>query len=336
MPGHELLSSEQASHLAQEACRGAGSSAAMAGVLAQATLSAELNGKLSVGFAHLPDYLEGLLTGRINGQAEPEIRSPAAAVIACDVKGGIAQLGFDRAFESFSARAFTYGIALFTLANSFTTGELGWYVRRLSERGLVGLAATNGPALAKPASASEPVYCTNPIAFAVPGRDGPALLIDQSCTSCAYVALRSAAESGADIPADWAVDADGRPTTDARSALSGALLTFGGSRGANISLMVEMLAAALSGANWSLDAPAFTAGAKSPGAGMTVVAIAPGLLDPDFTERVESQLLRLQAKGVHVPGIAARSRLQPPGSGYVCLSVELITTLRRYAEIGKS
>ena len=114
--------------------------------------------------------------------------------------------------------------------------------------------------------------------IAVPGRDGPALLIDQSCTSCAYVALRSAAESGADIPADWAVDADGRPTTDARSALSGALLTFGGSRGANISLMVEMLAAALSGANWSLDAPAFTAGAKSPGAGMTVVAIAPAMI----------------------------------------------------------
>lgn len=334
MPDHILLTPKQALALAEAACLGAGGSPGMASVLAEATLAAELNGKSSVGFAHLPDYLEGLAAGRINGQAVPQMRSPAVALIACDAGGGIAQLGFDLAFESFCTRARNYGVALFTLSNSFTTGELGWYVRRLAERGLVGMAATNGPALARPAAAREPVYCTNPLAFAVPGSAGAALLIDQSCTSTSYVALRSAADAGATIPADWAVDADGRPTTDARSALSGALLTFGGARGANLALMVEILAAGLSGANWSLDAPAFNAGAGNPGTGLTVVAIAAGLLDPNFGQRIESQLGRLGEKGVHIPGAGARA--MAASQGPVRLSGRLMATLERFADGAKA
>jgi (2R)-3-sulfolactate dehydrogenase (NADP+) len=79
-------------------------------------------------------------------------------------------------------------------------------------------------------------------------------------------------------------------------------LAFGGARGANIALMVEVLAAGLAGANWSLDAPSFTDGDRSPGAGLTVVAIAPSLLAPDFPQRLRLQLDRLARSGVHIPG----------------------------------
>ena len=95
---------------------------------------------------------------------------------------------------------------------------------------------------------------------------------------------------------------EGRPTTDARQAVKGALLAFGGQRGANIALMVEVLAAGISGANWSLDAPSFARGAESPGTGLTVIAIAPRLVDPGFEERLAAQLERLSGHGVHIPG----------------------------------
>ena len=108
--------------------------------------------------------------------------------------------------------------------------------------------------------------------------------------------------SGEPLPPGWAIDEAGRETTDPHAAIRGALLAFGGVRGANIALMVEVLAAGLTAANWSLDAPPFDRGSVSPGAGLIVVAIAARLLAPDFPARVRRQLERLARLGVYIPG----------------------------------
>ena len=136
-----------ASELAYAACRGAGASEAVGRSLAEATISAELRGKSAVGFRHLVDYLAALAAGRITGDVEPQLSSPVAAFIRSDARGGIAQLGFDRAFDDLRQRCAAWGVAIFAQHNSYTTGELGYYVRRLAEAGFVALAATNGPAL---------------------------------------------------------------------------------------------------------------------------------------------------------------------------------------------
>jgi (2R)-3-sulfolactate dehydrogenase (NADP+) len=293
----------EAEAFAFDAVRGVGADAAQAHALAQATVAAEAIGRRAVGFAHLPDYLEAFLAGRIRAGAAPELSFPAPALIACDAREGIAQLGFDLAFADLTERALTYGLAAFALRNGFTAGEVGYYPRRLAEAGLVGFAAANGPALiTAPGAGATPLYCTNPFAFAAPVEGGPPLLIDQSSSATAFVELRRRAEAGEPLPEGWAVDAAGAQTTDARAALRGALLTFGGARGANIALMVETLAAGLTGANWSLDAPAFDAGAASPGAGLFVAAFEPAALAPDLPRRLRAQLDRLEALGVHAPG----------------------------------
>jgi len=296
------LSLEEATGLAARAARAVGLNDEAAQSLARATVSADAHGKSAIGFGHLLDYLAALREGRIDGRAEPLITSPAPAAIHCDARGGVAQLGFDRVFDDLLRRARTFGIALFAEKGSYTTGELGYYPRRLAEAGLVALAATSGPALMTVAGARKPVYCTNPLAFAAPVADGPPLLIDQASSATAYVELRRYADRGEALPPGWAVDADGQPTTDPQSALRGALLAFGGARGANIALLVEVLAAGLTGANWALDAPSFTEGDRSPGAGLTVVAIAPALLAPDFAQRLRLEVDRLARSGVHVPG----------------------------------
>jgi (2R)-3-sulfolactate dehydrogenase (NADP+) len=298
----ELVIREDAFELAFDACRGAGAGEAASRSLAAATVSAERQGKASVGFAHLVDYLDAFAAGRIAGDAAPVLSSPAGAIIACDARGGIAQLGFDLAFADLHARCAAQGVAIFAQHNSYTAGELGYYVRRLAEAGLVALAATNGPALMTPPGGLAPVYCTNPIAFAAPVAKGPPLVIDQAGSATAFVNVRDRAGRGEPLPSGWAIDAEGRETTDASAAMRGALLTFGGARGANIALMVEVLAAGLTGANWSLDAPSFVEGSKTPGAGLFIAAIAPDVLAPDFAARLESQLARLAGLGVHIPG----------------------------------
>jgi (2R)-3-sulfolactate dehydrogenase (NADP+) len=293
---------QAATDLAVRAIRGAGASDEAALALARATVSANAHGKGSSGFSHLMDYLAAMKAGRIVGDAEPVVTSPALAAIHCDARGGVAQAGFDRAFDSLSERARTFGIALFAQNGSYTTGELGYYPRRLAEAGLVAFAATSGPALMTVAGSRTPVYCTNPIAFAAPLDEGPPLLIDQASSATAFVQLRHYAERGEPLPEDWAIDARGAPTTDPHAALRGALLAFGGARGANIALMVEVMAAGLAGANWALDAPSFISGDRSPGAGLLVIAITPSLLAPGFSQRLRVQLDRLAKLGVHIPG----------------------------------
>lgn len=296
------MSCADAFALARAACRARGASPEAATVLAGATVEAQAAGNTTVGFGHLVDYLEAMAAGRIDPAAEPAFDDPAPAVMRCDARGGIAQLGFARAQAGLADRASRFGLALFLQSGSYTTGELGWYVRALARQGLAAFAVTNGPALMRPPGAVTNVYCTNPMAFAVPGPDGPAMLIDQSCSATAFVALRNAAVEDRPIPAGWAVDEQGRPTTDAKAALRGALLTFGGERGANIALMVEMLAGGLAGGLWSLDAPRFDAGDASPAAGLFVLALSPSVLGPDVAPRAARHLARLESLGVHVPG----------------------------------
>jgi (2R)-3-sulfolactate dehydrogenase (NADP+) len=305
------LSLTQAQDLCEAAALRHGASAQLARSLATAAVLAEAEGLPTVGISHFIDYLDALDAGRIDGGATPVLTRPAPALILSDAMGGAAHPGYDLAFDDLVSTATTYGIAAFAQRNSFTCGALGPFVSRLADEGLVGLAATNGPPLLAGSGGSKPVFCTNPLAFAAPVADGPPLLIDQASSATAFVSIRQAAREGRAIPEGWAVDAEGAPTTDPARALNGALLAFGGARGANIALMVEVLAAGVTGASWSLDAPAFGQGAGSPRTGLFVVAIAPRLIDADFPVRLANHLARLgDDYGVYVPGKARAAALE--------------------------
>ncbi|QHE92537.1 Ldh family oxidoreductase [Pandoraea fibrosis] len=314
---------DEARALARRAALAAGANEQTATSLANATVAAERAGHRSVGFAHLPDYLEGLSSGRIAGTARPEIRFPAPTTIRVDADAGIAQLGFDLTFDKLVENARQFGVALFLQGNSFTVGELGYYTRRLAEAGLVCLATSNGPAMVTTPQSRQPVFGTNPMSFAAPVAGGVPLVIDQASSATAFVNIRDAATRGETIPETWALDTAGEPTTDSRSALSGMLLAFGGARGANIALMVEILSAGMTGANWSLDTPSFQHGAQSPGVGLFIVAIDPAILAPDLPDRLTSQIERLSAKGIYIAG-----RGETPD--HVCLPPSLLSVIEHY------
>lgn len=327
-----VLSLAQAQDLCFAAALGVGADQRAARSIARAAVAAEADGQPTVGVAHLLDYLNGFREGRIAVGAEPALSRPSPIIIQSDAGGGVAQLGFDLAFDELTAAARRFGIAIFAQRNAYTCGALGYFVSRLAEQGLVALAATNGPALLAGSGSTKPVYCTNPLAFAAPGTDGMALLLDQASSATAFVNIRQAAESGASIPSDWAIDSDGAPTTDPARAMKGALLAFGGARGANIALMVEVLAAGLTGANWSLDAPSFTEGSETPGSGMFVLAIEPNIIQADFAPRLERHLTRLSNEyGVHIPGRAKRESRRRAAEGGLEIPLSVVEELEAAA-----
>ncbi|MVA26539.1 Ldh family oxidoreductase [Agrobacterium vitis] len=297
------LDHQDAEDLALRACLGAGADPASARSLVDATMSAACFGPPTLGFPHMVDYLNSYRDGRINNTPAPRLTHPLPAMLTSDADGGIAQLGFDLFFKELVEAARSFGIAIFTQTNSYTTGELGYYVRRLAADGLVGFAVTNANAMVVSKPGGPAVYSTNPMAFGFPLGDGSLpLIIDQASSATAYVNIVAAAAEGKPIPIGWAVDDSGVDTDNPKKALEGALLPFGGRKGANIALLVEMLSAGLSGGSWSLDTPDFRSGSARPAVGLTILAMMPGTPEDNRIARARKQTDRLANAGVFIPG----------------------------------
>ena len=167
------------------------------------------------------------------------------------------------------------------------------------------------------------------MAYSVPHVGRAPLTVDQASSSTAFVSVRDAAAQGTPLPDGWAVDADGRPTTDPEAALAGALLPFGGYKGANIALLVELLSS-MAGGNWSMDAPSWNAGSRSPSVGMFVLAIDHATVGRGFPGRAEEHLDRLAGSGVHLAGGRRTAQLAAP-SDSLTLRADVVAALRRGA-----
>jgi (2R)-3-sulfolactate dehydrogenase (NADP+) len=292
----------EVNRLCRAALAAAGASPGVADLLTDAALFAEDRGFSGVGVAHLLDYLDAMDAGRLDGRAVPHLSSPTPAVVRSDARGGIAHAGFDAAFDRLTEAARRLGVAVFVQHGSYTCGQLAWFTERLAGAGLVALATAVSPALLAAGPGGGRVFGTNPMAWSVPRVQQPPLTVDQASSVTAFVAVRERAARGEALPDGWALDAEGRPTTDAEAALEGALLPFGGYKGANIALFVEVFSS-MAGGLWSLDAPAFHAGSQSPSIGMFVLAVDHRSLGSDVPGRVEEHVDRLADLGVRRPGI---------------------------------
>ncbi len=305
------VSFNEALAAAVAALKDAGAAPEHAAATARAVVTAEAEGNRAVGLKLLFTYRTALREGRAKGEAEPVIEEITEVVTRVDAAEGLPHLGVERALPQVMAGAERLGLGMLALRNGYPCGALGYFARWIAEGyGLMALVAANaGPAVMAASGGRTPVFCTNPLAFAVPTNiNAPALVIDQSSSSVSLAKLREAAEAGREIPEGWALDPAGRPTTDARAALAGSLLPFGGARGVNIALMVEMLAAGVTGANWSKDAPPFNKGNRSPGSGLFLLAITP---QAGFHLHLRDWLAAVKAdEGAYLPGLAKGEALE--------------------------
>ena len=307
----------------------AGASRRVAELLTEAALFAEDRGKAVVGVAHLLDHVDAMDDGRLDGRAVPRISRPSPAVTTSDARGGIAHTGFDEGFAGLVAAARRYGVAVFAQHGSFTCGQLGWFTERLAAGGLVAVATAVSPAVLAAGPGTGRVFGTNPMAYSVPRAGRPPFTVDQAASSTAFVSVREAAARGTHLPEGWAVDDDGRPTTDPEAALTGALLPFGGYKGANIALLVELLSS-MAGGHWSMDAPPWDSGSRPPSIGMFVLAVDHSAFGPAFPARADEHLERLAGSGVRLSG-SRRTESPAVPDGYLPLRADVLVALRRRA-----
>ena len=283
------------SALAQGALEAHGATPANAAPVARALARAEAEGNRICGLYWAPVFCAQLASGRIDGAARPVLERRGPGVLAVDGAGGFAHPAVDIALPELVEAARAQGIATLSIRRVATCLALGHFVRPLAESGLIGLGCASSPAYMAPPGGGTPVLGTNPLACAVPGTGGPALVIDQSASTVAMTHLMLARDLGQSIPEGWALDAAGRPTTDPAAGLAGSLTPAAGPRGFNIALIVEVLAAALGGGDLGLDAASVTeAEGPSQNLALTLIAIDPARFAPGFAARIEALAERKQ------------------------------------------
>lgn len=330
-----VLSLAELDRLIRAALAAAGVQADNAAATAAALVAAEADGLASHGAARVPFYADQVRSGKVDGQAVPALSRPAAAAIRVDARHGLAYPAIRLGLEAACSQAGTTGVTAVAIARSHHFGAAGYHVERVAERGLVALAFGNSPAAIAPWGGHRGSFGTNPIAFACPRPGQPPLVIDLSLSTVARGKLMLAAQRGEAIPADWALDAEGQPTRDPKAALAGTLLPLGGAKGAALALMVEILAAALTGSNLAFQASSFFAAeGKPPAVGQLFIVFDPTVFSPDFHQCVATLLRHILAQpGTRLPGerrLAHREQARREG---IRLPESLYQGLRQRAAI---
>ncbi|WP_454854834.1 Ldh family oxidoreductase [Rhizobium binxianense] len=244
--------------------------------VAIALVAAEAAGQSGHGLRRLAAYAAQANAGKVDGFVKPVASVSAAAALRVDAGHGFAYPALDLAVRELPALAAKSGIAIAAIHRSHHAGVMGLTVERFAERGLVALMFANTPAAMAPWGGKSPVYGTNPIAFAAPLPDDEPLVIDLAMSKVARGRIMAAHQKGNDIPGDWAFDVEGQPTTNPADALKGTMMPLGDAKGAALALMVEILAASLTGANHSFEATSlFDDRGNPPGLGQMIIAIDP-------------------------------------------------------------
>lgn len=280
-------------------------SPANADSVAQALAQAQCDGQVGHGVSRINSYCLQAQAGKVNGMAAPAIIAQTEAAVRIDAAHGFAFPAIDLAIETLSRKASQQGIACATITRSHHFGVAGWHVERLAAQGMVGLILGNSPAAIAPYGGAKPLFGTNPIAFAAPRTNAEPLVIDLSLSKVARGKVMVAAKEGRSIPEGWGLDADGTPTTDPNAVLAGSMLAMGDAKGGALVLMVEILAAALTGANFGFEASSFFDDkGDPPGVGQTLLCFNPQLLSGgQFAQRLQTLIdAILEQDGTRLPG----------------------------------
>ncbi len=304
------ISIPEATSLLTRAFRGVGVAEPVAACVARALVSAEAEGQVGHGFSRLGDYVGQVQSGKIDASAEIKVNRSAPAALSIDAGLGFAYPALDAAFEAGAPLAREMGIAVMAIGNSHHCGALSVQVERFAEAGLIAIMVANAPKAIAPWGASQPLFGTNPIAFATPVAGTVPLVIDLSLSKVARGKVMAAKKAGRDIPPNWALDADGNPTTDAEAALKGTMVPIGEAKGTALALMVEILAAALTGSAFSREAGSFfDATGPAPRVGQTLIALNPDA-QSDYAERVRGLLDVISSmEGARLPGQRRREAI---------------------------
>src|SRR5690349_403336 len=321
--------------LSLSALCGSGASPAQAAPTADSVREAEAEGIRNVGLGYLPIYCEHLRCGKVKGRAEPVLTEVTPALLRVDARHGFAHPAFLRALPRFTEMAGTMGVAALSITHSYSAGVVGWFVAKLAEAGLVSLAFANSSASIAPWGGRKATFGTNPIGLGAPRKGHPPIVVDMASSATARVNIVQAAGRGEQVPPGWVFDSEGKPTTEPKALLAGGSVgPLGGAKGYGLALIVDLLAAGLTGASFSYQASSFgTNEGGPPDVGQLFIAFAPNLTGGEaMAERLEQLVGQVEAQpGARLPGDKRHENRRKAERDGVEVPEDLVAKLKGYA-----
>lgn len=335
-----FISAEELSALATEAFLRAGFPLNDAETVAEILVTTDLMGISSHGVHRIEQYLKRVEAGVV--QANPKIRiddrAPALAIM--DGGAGQGQVVGVKALELSMAKARNTGIGYVAVNNSNHFGATAPYGFVASLASMALFCGTSASPAMAPFGGRDLLMGNNPFGFAAPRREGAPFILDMAMSVAARGKMRNLRDAGEDMPLGWALDADGKPTTDPAAGLDGFIQFIGGHKGYGLSLMVELLGGLLSGGRFLDDVGDMWAEKEAQGVSHFFIAIDPlrMLGDGVYFERMEVFIAKIknsapfdQGGEVLLPGeLEARAMEERRETG-IPLKPELLDTIKRLA-----
>jgi LDH2 family malate/lactate/ureidoglycolate dehydrogenase len=290
----------------------AGIAAADAQVVAADLVAADLEGIASHGVMLVPMYVDRINQGSVSRRSAGEIVSDRGGAIVIDAGNALGQLTARQAVKLAIARAREIGLAAVGVRNAFHFGTAGRYARMMAEQNCVGIVLSNTRPLMPAPGGAEALVGNNPIAVALPSAGAFPVEADMALSATAMGKIRLAAAAGQRIPADWALDSQGRPTTDPVTAIKGMLLPAAGPKGFGLAFVIDLLCGGLSdGAVGAEVRPLYGDGAEPYRCSHFFLAIDAGHFPAGerFAQRARDQAMRVSgskrgpgAERIYAPG----------------------------------
>lgn len=235
-------------------CRGlfvaAGVSSEVAEVVATSLVYADLRGVESHGVVRSEIYLDRIARHMIDPAADIVLTKDNGATAVMDGGNHFGAYIGTQALDIAIARAKRHGVCAIGVCYSNHFGTGAYYVERATREGIALIVMSNASQTMPALGGVRPFLGTNPIAFGFPTDRGVPFILDMATSLVARGKIIMAAKRGEKIPLGWAIDAEGRPTTNAEAALDGAVLPMGGAKGSGLSMAIDILAGVLTGAGF--------------------------------------------------------------------------------------
>ena len=300
------LSLEDIYNLANKTLLANGCDEETSNILSDLIMKAERDGSLSHGLFRLPAYIAGLKSGKINGKNRPKISKITPSVVKVDGNNCLAPMVLNKSLPELIKAAQENGVAVLSITNSHHMAAMWPETEAIAEEGLVAFACTSYKPAVAPAGSIKPLFGTNPISFAWPRKNKPPVVYDMATASMAMGEVQVAKREGHKVPLGTGLTKEGKDTTDpAEIADGGVLLPFGGYKGSGIAMMVELLAGALVGDNFSYEtAEKDNNDGGPPSGGEFILAISPEKLsNSDWDTHSSKFFEKMKSMGdVRLPG----------------------------------
>ena len=275
-------------------------------IVAEALVKAEIDGKYGHGLSRVESYSAQAKIGKVDGYAEPKINQTKPSVLAIDASNGFAYPAINKLTDMLPEIATSQGIAMGGVYKSHHFGVAGHIVEEAAHKGMISLLFGNTPSAIAPWKGNKALFGTNPIAFGAPTENGNHLIIDLAVSKVARGKILKASQNNQKIPFGWAVDKDGNDTDDPNEAINGTMLPFGDAKGSALALMIEILAAGITGANFAYEADSFLdVKGSPPNVGQLLIMINPEAIGPKniFFKKINNMIeCILNQENAYLPG----------------------------------